>query len=333
VGSVSHGLDRAVGQVPLLLVGSARPGAGRDDLDRLRRGVLTRGGHVIELGPLTGAEVSELISGVQVPVSLDAAIAERLEGLTQDAVQMLRWAAVLGIEFSVTELQVVSGQSVGDLMGVICAALKAGVLAEAGTRLEFRHGLIRQMIYEGLPTALRAALHLQADRALATADAAAERIAAQLAQQAAVPDAEHDSSWAADWLCAQAAVLSRLRPSCSRAFWPGSLTMTIAARYSRPAWPPYRSCSCDPSRSSRRPGDWPSPPVTPAAPTHEPSPGKAGGSWSWMPSALPASSSAVSRSSQDGTTASQSCSARHRAQRSRCARTAASCDAVSPPST
>jgi hypothetical protein len=183
-------LARAVGQVPLLLVGSARPGAGRDDLDRLRRGVLTRGGHVIELGPLPGAEVSELISGlvggrpgehlaqaigraggnplyareladsllrdgqvtvaggvaeikavpapVQVPVSLDAAIGERLEGLTEDAVQMLRWAAVLGIEFSVTELQVVSGRSVGELMGVIGAALKAGVLAEAGTRLKFR---------------------------------------------------------------------------------------------------------------------------------------------------------------------------------------------------
>jgi DNA-binding CsgD family transcriptional regulator len=268
-------LARAVGQVPLLLVGSARPGAERDDLDRLRRGVLTRGGHVIELGPLTGAEVSELTSGLvggrpgeqlaqaigraggnplyareladslvregqvtvagdvaeikavptlaQVPVSLDAAIGERLEGLTQDAVQMLRWAAVLGTEFSVTDLQVVSGQSVGDLMGVIGAALKAGVLAEAGTRLEFRHGLIRQVIYEGLPAALRAALHLQAARALAKADAAAERIAAQLAQQAAVPDAELDSSWAADWLCAQAAVLSYRAPQVAAELFEGVL--------------------------------------------------------------------------------------------------------------
>jgi DNA-binding CsgD family transcriptional regulator/tetratricopeptide (TPR) repeat protein len=268
-------LARAVGQVPLLLVGSARAGAGRDDLDRLRRGVLTRGGHAIELGPLTGAEVSELVSGlvggrpgehlaqaigraggnplyaceladslvregqvavagdvaeikavlapVRVPVSLDAAIGERLAGLTEDAVQVLRWAAVLGIEFSVTNLQVVSGQSAGDLMGVIGAALKAGVLAEAGTRLEFRHGLIRQVLYEGLPTALRAALHRQAARALATADAAPERIAAQLAQQAAVPDAGLDPSWAADWLCAHAAVLSYRAPQVAADLFEGVL--------------------------------------------------------------------------------------------------------------
>jgi len=258
-------LARAVGQVPLLLVGSARPGAGRDDLDRLRRGILTRGGHVIELGPLTGAEVSELVTGLvggrpgehlaqamgraggnplyareladslvrdgqitvagdmaeikavpvplHVPLSLDAAIGERLAGLAEDAVQMLRWAAVLGVEFAVSDLQVVSGQSAGDLMGVIGSALEAGVLAESGTRLKFRHGLIRQVLYEGLPTALRAALHLQAARSLATAGVAAERIGAQLAaaQQEVGPDASLHSNWA-DWLCAQAAVLSYRAP-------------------------------------------------------------------------------------------------------------------------
>jgi len=270
-------LVRAVGQVPLLLVGSCRPGTGREDLERLRRGVATRGGHLAELGPLPGAQVAELVGGlvggrpdqrlaevmghaggnplyareladslvrdgrivvtegvaglaavpapVRVPVSLDAAIGERLAGLPEDAVQALRWAAVLGAEFSVTDLQLVSDQSAGDLMGIIGAAIGAGVLTEAGTRLVFRHGLIRQVLYEGLPAALRAALHLQAARALATGGADAERVAAQLAaaQLAAGPDAELASDWAAGWLASEAPVLSYRAPQVAAELFRGVL--------------------------------------------------------------------------------------------------------------
>ena len=57
-------LARATAQLPLLLVGSYRPGTGRDDLDRLHRGVLARGGLVVELSPLPDAEVAELVGGL-----------------------------------------------------------------------------------------------------------------------------------------------------------------------------------------------------------------------------------------------------------------------------
>jgi len=270
-------LARAVGQVPLLLVGSYRPGTGREDLERLHRGVLARGGNVVELGLLRDAEVAELVGGliggrpgqhltammgqaggnpmyareladslvrdgqvavasgvaemtavsapVRVPVSLDAAIGKRLAGLAQDAVRVLRWAAVLGAEFSVTDLEVVSGQSVGDLMEMISTALRAGVLAEAGTRLEFRHGLIRQALYEGLPAARRAAMHIEAARALATAGTAAGRVASQLAaaQQAAGPDGELASDWAASWLAAAAPVLNYRAPQVAAELFCGAL--------------------------------------------------------------------------------------------------------------
>jgi DNA-binding CsgD family transcriptional regulator len=263
---VWHRLARAVGQLPLLLAGTYRPGTGSADLERLRRGLAARGGHVIELGPLPGAQVAKLVGsllggrpgqrlagaighaggnplyareladglvrdgkvtvaggvadivGVQAPVrvpdSLDAAIAERLAALAENAVALLRWAAVLGAEFSVTDLQAVSGQSAGDLMGMISAAIGAEVLAEAGERLAFRHGVIRQVLYEGLPAALRAALHLQAARALADAGATAERVAAQLAaaQRMAGPDAEFAPDWVADWLAAKAPALSHRAP-------------------------------------------------------------------------------------------------------------------------
>jgi DNA-binding CsgD family transcriptional regulator/tetratricopeptide (TPR) repeat protein len=109
---------------------------------------------------------------VRVPVSLAAAIEGRLGAL--------RWAALLGQEFSVADLEVVSGRSAGELMRVVDAAVGAGVVAEAGVRLGFRHGLIRQALYESMPAGLRAALHLQAARMLAGAGAAPERVAAQL---------------------------------------------------------------------------------------------------------------------------------------------------------
>ena len=280
-------LARAVGQVPLLLVGSYRPGTGREDLGRLGRGVLARGGHVVELGPLTDGEVAELAGGraggrpgrhlaavmgqaggnpmyareladslvrdgqvtvaggvaeltavpapVRVPVSLDAAIGRRLAGLAPDAVRVLRWAAVLGAEFSVTDLEVVSGQPVGDLMEMISTALRAGVLAEAGTRLEFRHGLIRQALYEGLPAARRTAMHIEAARALATAGAAAGRVASQLAaaQQAAGPGGELASDWAASWLAAAAPVLSYRVPQAAAELYRGVLATLPADDHRR----------------------------------------------------------------------------------------------------
>src|SRR5260370_19916535 len=56
----------------------------------------------------------------------------------------------------------------------------AGPVAGAGRRMAFRHGLIRQVLYDGMPEAVRAALHLQAARALASAGAGPERIARPL---------------------------------------------------------------------------------------------------------------------------------------------------------
>jgi DNA-binding CsgD family transcriptional regulator len=126
--------------------------------------------------------------GARVPVSLAAAVEGRLGGLAADAVRVLRWGALLGVEFSVRDLEVVSGRSAGELMAVVDAAVGAGVLVEAGVRLGFRHGLIRQVLYEAMPAGLRAALHVQAARMLAGAGAAPERVAAQLMLAGLDPD-------------------------------------------------------------------------------------------------------------------------------------------------
>jgi DNA-binding CsgD family transcriptional regulator len=261
-------LSRAVGQLPLLVVGSLRPVPGRDDLAGLVRGAAAAWG-VMELGPLAGGEVAELVAGllgavpgrrllevlgraggnplyvgelvdalvrggrvrvaggvaelvgepgaVRVPVSLQAAIGERLAGLPAAVVGVLRWAAVLGGEFSAADLGLVTGWSAGRLAPVVEQAVGAGVLAPVGAataeavggRLGFRHGLIRQVLYEGIPASVQEALHLQAARSVAGAGAGAavERVAAQLV---AAPEAGGEWVWA--WLAQAAPVLTYRAP-------------------------------------------------------------------------------------------------------------------------
>jgi DNA-binding CsgD family transcriptional regulator len=267
-------LSRAVGQLPLLLAGSLRPGTGRDDLARLSRTV-ARGGIVLELGPLAGPEVGvlvghrvggrpgprlaklleraggnplyarELADGLVrerrvrvaagtaelaggpalawVPDSLATAIEGRLAHLAEDVVTVLRWAAVLGQEFSVADLQVVTGRQASDLAGVIGAAQAAGVVADAGLRLAFRHGLIRQVLYEQMPAGLGAALHQQVAQALAAAGAAPERVAAQLLFTGAFDAGIYDTPGSAGAAAAEAADGDGLAQSAPEALQPWAL--------------------------------------------------------------------------------------------------------------
>jgi len=169
------------------------------------------------------AELTDQTVLARVPRSLAAAVAERLAALTQDAVEVLRWAAVLGVEFAVPDLEVVSGRSAGALMRIIDLATRAAVLADAGPRLRFRHGIIRQVLYEGIPAGLRTALHVEAARALAEAGASPERVATQLAAAAsgpggiAEPASAHGKEWpgrgwSRAWLVQAAPVLAAQAP-------------------------------------------------------------------------------------------------------------------------
>jgi DNA-binding CsgD family transcriptional regulator len=253
-------LARSVAQLPLLVVGSLRPGPGREELGQVVRQVAAGGGMVLDLGPLGADEVAELAAGVlgerpnrrlsgvlgqaggnplyvtelaaalvrggrvmvrgqaaelagqggpvAVPGSLEIAIAERLAGLPAAVAGVLRWAAVLGGAFSAAELALVSGRPVGEMAGLIGEAVTAGVLADTGGRLGFRHALIRQILYEQIPSSVREALHLAAAQAMAAAGASAPAVAAQLT---AAPGATQD--WVGEWLAGHAAVLGYQAPA------------------------------------------------------------------------------------------------------------------------
>ena len=124
---------------------------------------------------------AELVTDT-VPPSLPAAIADRLGFVSAPAREVLRAAALLGVEFAVSDLTTVLGRGVADLVPALDEARATGVLTDAsgGTSLSFRHPLIREALYRELPSAIRGAWHKDAGHALAAAGAAPDRVARQL---------------------------------------------------------------------------------------------------------------------------------------------------------
>ena len=136
------------------------------------------------------------------PASLSAAIADRLGFVAGPVRDVLRGAALLGVDFQIADLAVVLGRGIPDLLPAIDEARAAGVLADAGAALGFRHPLIRAALYDEMLVPVRAAWHRQAARALADAGAPPDRVARQLLGAADASDVTTGPAddWLLDWL-------------------------------------------------------------------------------------------------------------------------------------
>jgi DNA-binding CsgD family transcriptional regulator len=215
-------LRRAVGDaIRLRLIGLTEPavtdlvaglvgGHPDGELLRLARGAAGNPLYITELVAalarssgvtVTGAGTAELTSG-SAPGSLSAAIADRLGFVSGPAREVLRAAALLGVDVAVPDLATVLGRGVADLLPAIDEARTAGVLAESGSGLGFRHPLIRAALYDEIPSPVRAAWHRDAGRALAEAGAPADRVARQLLRAVGGPGggAEPMDEWMLGWL-------------------------------------------------------------------------------------------------------------------------------------
>jgi DNA-binding CsgD family transcriptional regulator len=156
---------------------------------------------------ITDAGAAELAKA-SAPGSLSAAIADRLGFVAGPVREVLRAAALLGVDFAVRDLAIVLGRSVADLIPAVDEACAAGVLVESGDGLGFRHPLIRAALYDEMPTPVRAAWHRDAGRALAQADAPADRVARQLLRAVAGDGpADPMDEWMLDWLARTADLL------------------------------------------------------------------------------------------------------------------------------
>jgi DNA-binding CsgD family transcriptional regulator len=131
--------------------------------------------------------VAELRPG-GLPDSVRELVAARLAELPEQTVRALRSASLLGESFSLSEMALVAGRRVSDVVDDLGAAFAAGLVADHRGVLVFRHQLVRDAIYEAQPLAARTALHRAAADALAKAGGPPEKVAAHLMLGAIAPD-------------------------------------------------------------------------------------------------------------------------------------------------
>ncbi|MFG1605435.1 BTAD domain-containing putative transcriptional regulator [Actinoplanes sp. NPDC049265] len=153
------------------------------------------------------AEVDESIVD-QLPASLIGAVRRTLESLSPDTQEVLRLAALLGMEFAAPDLVALTGRSPVLLVRTFDEAVAAHVLVEAGRFLTFRHPFLRQALHDAIPVPLRATLRRHAAEALAQAGSPVNRIAEQLAAEPMVIDA-----WVVGWLLSHRARLIEQAPA------------------------------------------------------------------------------------------------------------------------
>ncbi|GAA4531867.1 BTAD domain-containing putative transcriptional regulator [Amycolatopsis samaneae] len=160
--------------------------------------------YITELtGTLVREDVLHTVSGVAdladsdsytAPRGLVDTIRRNLDVLSAETREMLRWAAVLGSEFTVTDIAAVVDRRPSDLVAAFEESVAATVIVDSDTHLAFRHPLLRQAFYDGIPAGARAALHRQAAEALSTVGASVTRVAEQVVA-APIPD-----PWVLQWL-------------------------------------------------------------------------------------------------------------------------------------
>ncbi len=166
----------------------------------------------------------------RVPDTLSAAIADRLGFLSPRVREVLRAAALLGVDFSVPDLAVLLRRGIAELLALLDESRAVGVLVDGREVLSFRHPLIRAALYDEMPAAVRAAWHRDAGRALAEAGAPVERVARQLLS---ATDGANDSldQWMAGWLVDTAQVLIGRAPAAAVALLRRALLSLPAGAY------------------------------------------------------------------------------------------------------
>jgi tetratricopeptide (TPR) repeat protein len=148
------------------------------------------------------------------PNSLAGAIAHRLDFLSSGTSDVIRSAALLGSDFALSELAVVSGRRPIDLLPAIEEATTAGVLRDQGETLAFRHPLIRAILYGRTPATVRAAWHRDAARSLADDGAPVEKVARQLLP-ALEEQGRRADGWLVHWLAASGQQLTGRAPDAA----------------------------------------------------------------------------------------------------------------------
>jgi DNA-binding CsgD family transcriptional regulator/tetratricopeptide (TPR) repeat protein len=200
-------LGRSLGE---RLASVAAQAAGNPSYLRELLDALTRE-RLVELGPGM-AELTDNARLERLPASLRAAIADRLAGLGEHGLHVLRVAALMDAGVSAPLLGEMVGQPEAVVETVLESAGSAGVLTPTDTGgWEFHHPLIRQALYEGLPAAMRVALHWQLASILPRVNAPAEQVARHLLRSGDLLD-DWVGDTVMDWLVDAAPLVAQRAP-------------------------------------------------------------------------------------------------------------------------
>ena len=122
--------------------------------------------------PFFVTELVEMMQGEErerVPESIREMLNESLDRVSERALGTLRAGAVIGQEFGLAILQAVTNQRAEDLVSDLAAAIDRRLMVRTTQppgRFAFRHPLIREVLYEGMPALDRIRLHRRAAEAL-----------------------------------------------------------------------------------------------------------------------------------------------------------------------
>ncbi|MET8403615.1 AAA family ATPase [Streptomyces sp900116325] len=101
-------------------------------------------------------------SGESVPPGLVLGVRGRLSSLRSGTLRFLQMGAVLGRRFRFHDAAALCGRPPGSLIDALEEVVGAGLLDDEGDHLAFRHDLLRQAVYAGIPPSARKALHREA---------------------------------------------------------------------------------------------------------------------------------------------------------------------------
>ncbi|HXW81586.1 MAG TPA: LuxR C-terminal-related transcriptional regulator, partial [Acidimicrobiales bacterium] len=146
-------------------------------------------------GAVRAADGTMDLAGQVPALDLGTAIGRRLDFLPPAVRSLLGVASLLEARFSPEDLALAAGLPAPEVAERVSRALALGALAKDGTGLNFRHPLVRQVLREELPSAVRAGLHAHMAQAMAGAGRSWEQVARHLAE---VP--EGVQGWVLDWL-------------------------------------------------------------------------------------------------------------------------------------
>jgi class 3 adenylate cyclase/tetratricopeptide (TPR) repeat protein len=95
----------------------------------------------------------------EMPVTIQAAIAARLDELSTSERELLQRASVVGETFDVRDASLLNEREPNEVVGLLGRIAHLGFVAPVNSKYRFHHALVREVAYGRLPVAERMALH------------------------------------------------------------------------------------------------------------------------------------------------------------------------------